>query len=102
MYRACCSDTKNIQDALGQKFGNYCKWREHDAWRDAWRMKHDACRMKHDMTRHAMYTCIHVVHHLSTFFGGLVVGFIYGWQLALLILGMTPLLAVAGGAFVSR
>eukprot|EP01132_Coremiostelium_polycephalum_P000417 gene417-527_t len=41
------------------------------------------------------------IHHSSTFLGGFVVGFINGWQLTLVILALTPLIAAAG-AFMSK
>lgn len=40
-----------------------------------------------------------VAHHICTFLSGLVLGFVNGWQLALVILSVIPLLA-ACGAFV--
>eukprot|EP00118_Oscarella_pearsei_P021466 m.241042 g.241042 ORF g.241042 m.241042 type:complete len:1331 (+) comp40199_c0_seq19:2286-6278(+) len=39
-----------------------------------------------------------LIQWLTTFFGGLLVGFISEWRLALLILGFTPLLAIVAGA----
>eukprot|EP01083_Nonionella_stella_P067673 179147_1 len=36
------------------------------------------------------------VQQITTFFTGLVIGFVYGWQLALVILACVPLLAVVG------
>ena len=35
--------------------------------------------------------------YMSTFFTGFIVGFIYGWQLTLVILAVSPLLAISGG-----
>ena len=34
---------------------------------------------------------------LGTFVGGLVVGFVYVWQLALLMIGCAPIVMVCGG-----
>ena len=39
-----------------------------------------------------------LIQWLTTFFGGIIVGFISEWRLALLILGVTPILAVVAGA----
>ena len=36
---------------------------------------------------------------MSTFFGGIIVGFISEWRLALVILAITPVLAIVAGAF---
>jgi ABC-type multidrug transport system fused ATPase/permease subunit len=36
-------------------------------------------------------------HHMTTFLVGLIIGFVRGWQLTLVIIAVTPLLAVAGG-----
>jgi len=35
--------------------------------------------------------------YVSAFFAGFIIGFIYGWKLTLVILAVSPLLAVAGG-----
>lgn len=40
-----------------------------------------------------------VVHHLATFVGGLTVGFIRGWRLALVMVAVLPLIGVIGAAF---
>ena len=34
---------------------------------------------------------------IATFFGGFIVGFIFGWELTLVILAVSPLLIVSGG-----
>ena len=34
---------------------------------------------------------------LGSFFGGLVVGFVYVWQLALLMIGCAPIVMILGG-----
>ena len=41
------------------------------------------------------------IQRLSTFIGGFIVGFINGWQLTLVILGISPLLGV-GAALMGR
>eukprot|EP01113_Clastostelium_recurvatum_P006565 TRINITY_DN1297_c0_g1_i1.p1 TRINITY_DN1297_c0_g1~~TRINITY_DN1297_c0_g1_i1.p1 ORF type:complete len:1417 (-),score=461.68 TRINITY_DN1297_c0_g1_i1:319-4464(-) len=41
------------------------------------------------------------IHHFATFIAGFVLGFVNGWQLTLVILAVTPLLAIAGG-FMAR
>ncbi|EGG17681.1 hypothetical protein DFA_08677 [Cavenderia fasciculata] len=41
------------------------------------------------------------IHHNSTFLCGFIIGFTKGWQLTLVILSVTPLLAIAGG-FVAK
>eukprot|EP01132_Coremiostelium_polycephalum_P006617 gene6617-8188_t len=41
------------------------------------------------------------VHNISTFIAGFVVGLIYGWQLTLVILSITPLI-IASGAFMAK
>ena len=33
--------------------------------------------------------------HMSTFFTGFIIGFVYGWELTLVILSVSPLLAIA-------
>ncbi len=38
------------------------------------------------------------IHFNTTFVTGLIIGFVYGWQLALVILSVTPLLGIAGFA----
>jgi len=42
--------------------------------------------------------------YFSAFIAGFVIGFIYGWELTLVILSVSPLLAISGGvmAKVSR
>jgi ATP-binding cassette subfamily B (MDR/TAP) protein 1 len=39
------------------------------------------------------------VQFMSTFLAGVILGFVKGWQLTLVILAVTPLLAAAGGMF---
>ncbi|GAM28104.1 hypothetical protein SAMD00019534_112800 [Acytostelium subglobosum LB1] len=39
----------------------------------------------------------HFIHHLTTFFTGFAIGFTNGWQLTLVILSVSPLLAIGGG-----
>ncbi|KAF2077589.1 hypothetical protein CYY_001130 [Polysphondylium violaceum] len=41
------------------------------------------------------------LHHTSTFISGFIIGFINGWQLTLVILALTPLIAAAG-AFMTK
>ena len=41
-------------------------------------------------------TCI---QHLSTVFTGIIIGFVRGWQLALVVLGILPFMAASMGAF---
>ncbi|EGC33546.1 hypothetical protein DICPUDRAFT_80697 [Dictyostelium purpureum] len=41
------------------------------------------------------------LHHGSTFIAGFVIGFIYGWQLTLVIAAVTPLISAAG-AFLTK
>ncbi|KYQ88935.1 ABC transporter B family protein [Tieghemostelium lacteum] len=41
------------------------------------------------------------IHHTSTFVSGFIVGFVNGWQLTLVILALTPLIAAAG-AFMTK
>lgn len=40
-----------------------------------------------------------VIHHFSAFVGGFAIGFALGWQLALFMMGVVPLLALSGGMF---
>jgi len=35
--------------------------------------------------------------YTAAFFAGFIVGFIYGWKLTLVILSVSPLLAICGG-----
>jgi ABC-type multidrug transport system fused ATPase/permease subunit len=35
--------------------------------------------------------------YFSAFVAGFVIGFVYGWKLTLVILAVSPLLAIAGG-----
>lgn len=37
------------------------------------------------------------IHNMATFFGGLVIGFINCWQIALITLGTGPFIVAAGG-----
>eukprot|EP01112_Ceratiomyxa_fruticulosa_P021647 TRINITY_DN7692_c0_g1_i1.p1 TRINITY_DN7692_c0_g1~~TRINITY_DN7692_c0_g1_i1.p1 ORF type:complete len:553 (-),score=113.01 TRINITY_DN7692_c0_g1_i1:118-1776(-) len=37
------------------------------------------------------------IHHFSTFIAGLAMGFVNGWQLTLVIIAVTPVLAICGG-----
>ena len=38
-----------------------------------------------------------VFQALGTFIGGIVVGFVYVWQLALLMIGCAPIIMILGG-----
>jgi len=35
--------------------------------------------------------------YVAAFFAGFIVGFIYGWELTLVIVSISPLLAISGG-----
>lgn len=35
--------------------------------------------------------------YVAAFFAGFIVGFIYGWKLTLVIISISPLLAISGG-----
>lgn len=39
------------------------------------------------------------IHYISTFFAGLVVGFVSAWKLALLSISVIPAIAFAGGLY---
>lgn len=39
------------------------------------------------------------VQYFTTFVVGIIVGFVYGWKLTLLVLGVTPILLIAGAIF---
>ena len=38
-----------------------------------------------------------IIQALGTFFGGLVIGFVYVWQLALLMIGCAPVIMLLAG-----